>query len=1386
MLRWLHISDLHFNSDDMSTSALREELLTFLKRNIMVCDYVFCTGDIRTANARPNHFTDEAAKYLVDICQAVGVDSDRLFIVPGNHDVDREVAGRDETIRRICFQRKGSYDPKYGTITEEDLRAIHAGQSEFRDFLSKVYPANPDRVAKYSNPLAPHFNIETRDFNILHIDSTLTYTKDQEAVDLILGTKLLQNALFTLNQRKPTILLSHYPFTALLQEEKKYIRELLYRKGVRLWLAGHEHDHMVHPVDYFDSLQAGELRMEERTNATVLIGEYDEATNTGHVVAYTWFPEGWAKYPILWHDGRREDQYSFQLRLPGDNGLSREVVKAKQANREFLDRIVIIDELIPAIDGRGSADLNSLLDSMWSSDTPHMILLADGGMGKTTMLLKLCRDSDAVMLYIPAERLEAIGSSIRNYCSRVLFAGDLSAFENFTAIKYTKPTLTLLVDGLNEVNSKVERQFIKEIRGLDLLPGIQIVVTSRSDFTARYSMSGYRVGRLKPLSDEQIETVFSSDEWADIKDTVTLRRLLSNPMMVTMYKAISPIIKQYEAEESLQWILPIKSATDLLQNYYVAQIAVLLHRSGVDGQKAQLAYQAIFDVLPAIAYEYESTHSLNKSNPDFRTVLEAVLQSHEPDDNALLPLQERFRDYDVPAMRVGSVLDYLTEETHLLYKDKTVTAFPHQIYRDFLSASWIVRQTDIERYWNTRGLQFPVMEHIRNLSGKYWEGLAKQVHEAGKNRTDAFHLIGNLLDCFPYTENSGCPDYSELDLRGLQIPGAQKAQSGFISLNGARIDKVSIGKSSSRLVQYTHLRLSEGNEFLAAVSNGKVLVFPLQAEEEPFIYSIGGGISRLSFVGSYLFASVDGLNASVQVFKRDTEWSYVGELKNPDETHCSLFNNRFRMVILKDDVLYFYYNNREVRFSLTDCSRIYNHQKQHAWETPVQGVDVSFLKEKDRQHRNRNNGTLWRTENSGLKAVSTIDGGLTITSGVEIQHVLSRGITLLKDGAISGDGKCAATLSYDLEDDRRKTQIWDLDKKVRIGEMLCPGSIEKIHMSEDGTFVIGETGSDSWVFNRKTRTEKWYSGHFISNQHGKISTYGTKVLRKNKDNDLYLYDLESGEVHETGNPCKNARLACFMSDGSIAVVGNNARKVKFKNIRTGRYSEVNSQNSPVIGISSFKNEPFIAVATQDNIISIYHIGDCMRKKIFDKTGGNYLMVVSPENTVIACSNGQKSLQTFNYYEKVVKGKKMGWWYPNPYSKEDPAIKGDVLDLSFNTENQELVVILSNGQIMFCHEKYCRYHGATDIITNFNVTAYDFRGCICDQTIKEQIRQNGGLIESAVEEELATAQGIMDENPVLAHSPGDIRRAGQTVEQYLSGFSEEEHVKYKEYYKDELP
>ena len=52
-------------------------------------------------------------------------------------------------------------------------------------------------------------------------------------------------------------------------------------------------------------------------------------------------------------------------------------------------------------------------------------------------------------------------------------------------------------------------------------------------------------------------------------------------------------------------------------------------------------------------------------------------------------------------------------------------------------------------------------------------------------------------------------------------------------------------------------------------------------------------------------------------------------------------------------------------------------------------------------------------------------------------------------------------------------------------------------------------------------------------------------------------------------------------------------------------------------------------------------------------------------------------------------------------------------------------------------------------------------------------------------EMERAQAIMDNNPVLEYSPGDLRREGRTVEEYLEQFGEAERKKYLKYYEDEV-
>lgn len=55
----------------------------------------------------------------------------------------------------------------------------------------------------------------------------------------------------------------------------------------------------------------------------------------------------------------------------------------------------------------------------------------------------------------------------------------------------------------------------------------------------------------------------------------------------------------------------------------------------------------------------------------------------------------------------------------------------------------------------------------------------------------------------------------------------------------------------------------------------------------------------------------------------------------------------------------------------------------------------------------------------------------------------------------------------------------------------------------------------------------------------------------------------------------------------------------------------------------------------------------------------------------------------------------------------------------------------------------------------------------------------------IEEELKKAQEILDNNPVLEYSPGDLSRMGRTVEDYLSRWPQADKEKYRDYYQNEL-
>ena len=96
---WAHLSDFHFK---VGQDYGRDEVLQALLRDLEMfagkrepargtepvpLDFIVVTGDVAHSGQREEY--DVARRFFDDVSKATGVPAERIFVVPGNHDVDR-------------------------------------------------------------------------------------------------------------------------------------------------------------------------------------------------------------------------------------------------------------------------------------------------------------------------------------------------------------------------------------------------------------------------------------------------------------------------------------------------------------------------------------------------------------------------------------------------------------------------------------------------------------------------------------------------------------------------------------------------------------------------------------------------------------------------------------------------------------------------------------------------------------------------------------------------------------------------------------------------------------------------------------------------------------------------------------------------------------------------------------------------------------------------------------------------------------------------------------------------------------------------------------------------------------------------------------------------
>ena len=280
----------------------------------------------------------------------------------------------------------------------------------------------------------------------------------------------------------------------------------------------------------------------------------------------------------------------------------------------------------------GSVPLEQYLNKLLSPAGRSGVILAQGGMGKTTLLLhtasllgKQYSSSASAVIYLS---LGGFTGGDPNYIRtqillRLRFKRTENTFDSamhalnqlLSQPLHTKsgdvPTVLLLLDGFNEIQEEAG-PLIQEIRDLSAMPGVRILAASRSD-TPELNLEPVP---LKPLDTEDAVSALGQHGLLIPKSSEMLQ-LLRTPLILSIY------IQANEGGAQLD----VGSKEELMQAYLDSLLEKELRQLPEESPRRWQTEAAIRLVLPALADRAMSAPLTESQTLDVVTRCWKVLRS---------------------------------------------------------------------------------------------------------------------------------------------------------------------------------------------------------------------------------------------------------------------------------------------------------------------------------------------------------------------------------------------------------------------------------------------------------------------------------------------------------------------------------------------------------------------------------------------------------------------------------------------------------------------------------------------------------------------------------------------------------------------------------------
>ena len=244
-LRWLHISDFHFGAgqpyerDVVLRAQVRSLPAIFEEHGFP--HLIFATGDIAQSGKVSEY--EKVGEFFDSIIGAAKLDKSRLFVVPGNHDVNR-VAGKG-----LCRTLSSEQDSINYFDPSESLPHVASRQAAYSEWFNAYFDGIREFDSHSTCSKVETLDVDGEKVCVLAINSAAFALDENDHGKLWVGRRCLDDALKEVSNHADAVkfALMHHPVDWLNSDEVSNVKSGL-RDHFDFVLRGHLHENDVEQI----------------------------------------------------------------------------------------------------------------------------------------------------------------------------------------------------------------------------------------------------------------------------------------------------------------------------------------------------------------------------------------------------------------------------------------------------------------------------------------------------------------------------------------------------------------------------------------------------------------------------------------------------------------------------------------------------------------------------------------------------------------------------------------------------------------------------------------------------------------------------------------------------------------------------------------------------------------------------------------------------------------------------------------------------------------------------------------------------------------------------------------------------------------------------------